>query len=201
VFFHNIFAALWTVTSPAMTADYCEYQQWKTGERLDGYMSQFSSVITTVCGMLSSWLTTTLLIKFAGAASAEDYGEEGVMQSVLIIWGILSIVCGVLAILPFLFWNLNEKKQLEMAKDIKIRGYKEQLESNTLAQENILEAVSLGVLTEEQAVEMGFVLEETTNEDNAFSAGEQDQLTVDEATTDEVADGAEEKSDDDNKSE
>ncbi|MDE6210696.1 MAG: MFS transporter [Clostridia bacterium] len=201
VFCHNIFAALWTVTSPAMTADYCEYQQWKTGERLDGYMSQFSSVITTVCGMLSSWLTTTLLIKFAGAASAEDYGEEGVMQSVLIIWGILSIVCGVLAILPFLFWNLNEKKQLEMAKDIKIRGYKEQLESNTLAQENILEAVSLGVLTEEQALEMGFVLEETTNEDNAFSAGEQDQLTVDEATTDEVADGAEEKSDDDNKSE
>ncbi|MDE7348776.1 MAG: hypothetical protein K2N53_03860, partial [Clostridia bacterium] len=142
--------------------------------------------------------TTTLLIKFAGAASAEDYGEEGVMQSVLIIWGILSIVCGVLAILPFLFWNLTEKKQLEMAKDIKIRGYKEQLESNTLAQENVIEAVGLGVLTAEQALEMGFSLEENAADENAvLETTEQEQLTVDEVATDEVA----EKSDGENKSE
>ena len=181
-----------------MTADYCEYQQWKTGERLDGYMSQFSSVITTVCGMLSGWLTTTLLIKFAGAASAEDYGEEGVMQSVLIIWGILSIVCGILAIIPFLFWNLNEKKQLEMAKDIKIRGYKEQLEANTLTQDDIAEVVALGVLTQEQALEMGFEFEEKSGEQSTvFETTEQDQLTVDEVTTDEDA----ENSDSENKSE
>ena len=169
VFLHNIFAALWTVTSPAMTADYCEYQQWKTGDRLDGYMSQYSQVITTVCGMLSGWLTTTLLIKFGGAASSEDYGEEGVMQSVLIIWAILGIVCGVLAIIPFLFWDLTEKKQLEMAKDIKIRGYKEAFESGTLEQDNVEEAISLGVLTVEQAIEIGLVIKDA---EDAFASEE-----------------------------
>ncbi len=183
VFFHNIFAALWTVTSPAMTADYCEYQQWKTGDRLDGYMSQYSSVITTICGMLSGWLTTTLLVKFAGAASSEDYGEEGVMRSVLIIWGILSIVCGVLAIIPFLFWDLTEKKQLEMARDIKIRGYKEAMESGSLEQENIAEAVALGVLTGEQAREMGFVFDEPKTEEELSKDGE-GLLSEDEVTTD-----------------
>lgn len=187
MFLHNVFAALWTVTSPAMTADYCEYQQWKTGDRLDGYMNQFYQVITTICGMASGLLTTQLLIKFGGAASAEDYGEEGVMQKVLIIWAILSIACGVLAIIPFLFWDLTEKKQLEMAKDIKLRGYKEQLESNTLAQENIAEAVALGVLTREQAIEMGFVLEEAYETENTpQEQNVEETLTVDEVTTDEV---------------
>lgn len=152
-----------------MTADYCEYQQWKTGDRLDGYMSQYSQVITTVCGMLSGWLTTTLLIKFGGAASSEDYGEEGVMQSVLIIWAILGIVCGVLAIIPFLFWDLTEKKQLEMARDIKIRGYKEAFESGTLEQDNVEEAISLGVLTKEQAIEIGLVSKDA---EDAFASEE-----------------------------
>lgn len=192
VFLHNIFAALWTVTSPAMTADYCEYQQWKTGDRLDGYMSQYSQVITTLCGMLSGWLTTTLLIKFGGAASSEDYGEEGVMQKVLIIWSILSIVCGVLAIIPFLFWDLTEKKQLEMAKDIKIRGYKEDLESGTLKQENVAEAVLLGVLTRQQALESGFVLEDEAVKDEAQSDNVEAMLSTDEVTTDAFDDAAKE---------
>ncbi len=184
VFLHNIFAALWTVTSPAMTADYCEYQQWKTGDRLDGYMSQYTQVITTVCGMLSGWLTTTLLVKFAGAASSEDYGEEGVMRSVLIIWGILGIICGLLAIIPFLFWDLTEKKQLEMARDIKVRSYTEKLKENALVQEDISEAVALGVLTAAQAVEMGFIYEETSAggeekiEDVAFDAAAQETTAV-----------------------
>ena len=196
VFVHNLFIALWTVTKPAMMADYCEYQQWKTGKRLDGYMQQYFEVFNTLCGIFSGWLTTTLLVKFAGAASSEDYGEEGVMRSVLIIWSILGIICGVLASLPFIFWDLTEKKQLEMAKEIKIRGYKEQLESNSLQQENIEEAVALGVLTKEQAVEMGFVMQETADAETATQeTSEQEQLTTDEVTTDEV----EQKSDLENK--
>ncbi len=191
VFMHNMFAALWTVTSPAMVADYCEYQQWKTGDRLDGYMSQYSQVITTLCGMLSGWMTTELLIKFAGAASSEDYGEEGVMQSVLIIWGILSIACGVLATIPFLFWDLTEKKQLEMTRDIKIRGFKEAMDSGTLEQENVAEAIELGVLTAEQATQMGFAVEALQQSAVGESVAQElvedvaDQLSTDESTTEE----------------
>ncbi|MDE7336751.1 MAG: MFS transporter, partial [Clostridia bacterium] len=134
VFFHNIFMALWTVTSPAMTADYCEYQQWKTGDRLDGYMSQYTTVISTICGMLTGLLTSELLIKL-GASSSTDYSDKTVLKSVFIFWGILGIVCGILAIIPFLFWDLSEEKQLAMAKDIKIRSYKEKLADNSLVQE------------------------------------------------------------------
>ena len=91
------------------------------------------------------------------------------LQSVLIIWAILGIVCGVLAIIPFLFWDLTEKKQLEMARDIKIRGYKEAFESGTLEQDNVEEAISLGVLTKEQAIEIGLVSKDA---EDAFASEE-----------------------------
>ena len=155
VFFHNIFMALWTVTSPAMTADYCEYQQWKTGDRLDGYMSQYTTTISTICGMFTGLLTSELLIKL-GASSSSDYSNPVVLKKVFIFWGILGIVCGILAIIPFLFWDLSEEKQLAMAKDIKTRSLREKLDDGALEQEDIKEAVSLGVLSEQEAVDMGF---------------------------------------------
>lgn len=178
IFLHNIFAALWTVTSPAMTADYCEYQQWKTGDRLDGYMSQYTQVITTICGLASGALVTYLLKKF-GANESADYADPVVMRSVFIIWGILGIVCGILAMIPFFFWNLTEKKQLEMAKDMKIKAYTNDLQAGELEEENVKEAIELGVLTREQALEMGFtvVMEAETNE-NAAQDILQEQMFV-----------------------
>lgn len=182
IFFHNIFAALWTVTSPAMTADYCEYQQWKTGRRLDGYMSQYSTAITTLCGMFTGLLTSELLIKL-GAKSSDDYGNLVVLRKVFIFWGILGIVCGILAIIPFLFWDLSEEKQLAMAKDIKVRGLKEKLNENSLKQEDVQDAVELGVLTLEQAAEMGFAVDFAEAGPDAAD-NTLDGLVKDEITTD-----------------
>ena len=118
IFLHNIFAALWTVTSPAMTADYCEYQQWKTGDRLDGYMSQYTSVATTVCGMATGLLVSEIL-KAYGANTSLDYENPEVMRNVFVIWSVMGVACGILAMIPFFFWNLTEEKQLAMARELK----------------------------------------------------------------------------------
>ncbi|MDE5548931.1 MAG: MFS transporter [Clostridia bacterium] len=155
LFLHNIFLALWTVTGPAMTADYCDYQQWKTGDRLDGFMTQTTEVLMTVCGMFTGLMTATILVKI-GAQSAADYATPSVLKNVMIFWSISSIVFGIISLIPFFFWDLSEEKQLAMTRDIKIRGLKEKLEDNTLAQEDVNDAVQLGVLTAEQVVEMGF---------------------------------------------
>ncbi|MDE6189872.1 MAG: MFS transporter, partial [Clostridia bacterium] len=189
VFLHNIFAALWTVTMPAMTADYCEYQQWKTGERLDGYMSQYTTVITTICGMFTSLLTSELLIKL-GANSSTDYANHDVLRKVFIFWGVAGIVCGVLAIIPFLFWDLSEAKQLAMARDIKIRSLNEKLEDNSLEQDDIKEAITLGVLTADRAIAMGFEVEvEPQSADETLTATEAaiaNEFAGEEVTTDDA---------------
>ena len=159
IFLHNIFAALWTVTSPAMTADYCEYQQWKTGDRLDGYMSQYTSVATTVCGMATGLLVSEIL-KAYGANTSLDYENPEVMRNVFVIWSVMGVACGILAMIPFFFWNLTEEKQLAMARELKIRAYKEEIENGELDPSQIGEAVELGVISAERAAEMGYLGDE-----------------------------------------
>ena len=155
IFLHNIFAALWTVTSPAMTADYCEYQQWKTGDRLDGYMSQYTQVFTTVCGMFTGLLVSEILIKI-GAKDSVSYENPEVMRNVFIMWAVLGVICGILAMIPFLFWDLTEKRQLEMTKELKIRALQNKIQEKDLSREDAEQALELGIVTEDQLAELGF---------------------------------------------
>lgn len=173
IFLHNIFAALWTVTSPAMTADYCEYQQWKTGDRLDGYMSQYTQVFSTICGLFSTWLTSEILIKL-GAKDSVAYENPDIMRKVFIMWAILGIACGALAIIPFLFWDLTEKRQLEMTKELKIRAMQNKINEGEFSQDDVNEAVELGVVTSEQVTEMGFYPDsrDTSSDDGREAAAD-----------------------------
>lgn len=169
IFLHNIFAALWTVTSPAMTADYCEYQQWKTGDRLDGYMSQYTQVFTTICGLFSAWLTSEILMKL-GAENSVSYENSDVMRKVFIMWAILGIACGALAMIPFFFWDLTEKRQLEMTREIKIRAMQSKIEDNEFTQDDVKEALELGVLTKEQITDMGYDVQASDEEEPVLEA-------------------------------
>ena len=169
IFLHNIFAALWTVTSPAMTADYCEYQQWKTGDRLDGYMSQYTQVFTTICGLFSGWLTSEILMKL-GAENSVAYENSDVMRKVFIMWAILGVACGALAMIPFFFWDLTEKRQLEMTREIKIRAMQSKIEENEFTQDDVKEALELGVLTKEQITDMGYDVQASDEEEPVLEA-------------------------------
>lgn len=181
IFLHNIFAALWTVTSPAMTADYCEYQQWKTGDRLDGYMSQYTQVFTTVCGMFTGLLVSELLIKI-GAKDSVSYENPEVMRSVFILWAVLGVACGILAMIPFLFWDLTEKRQLEMTNEIKMRAIQNKLDENKFTQEDVKEAMELGVLTAEQVEAMGLIAESNEPEDEELAEAAADETAKDSST-------------------
>lgn len=171
IFLHNIFAALWTVTSPAMTADYCEYQQWKTGDRLDGYMSQYTQVFTTVCGMFTGLLVSEILINI-GAKDSVSYENPEVMRNVFIMWAVLGVACGVLAMIPFFFWDLTEKKQLEMARELKIRAMQNKLEDNEFTQDDVKEAMELGVVTAGQVSDMGLIPSAENDSDVAEAAAD-----------------------------
>lgn len=181
IFLHNIFAALWTVTSPAMTADYCEYQQWKTGDRLDGYMSQYTQVFTTVCSMFTGLLVSEILIKI-GAKDSVSYENPEVMRSVFILWAVLGVACGILAMIPFLFWDLTEKRQLEMTNEIKMRAIQNKLDENKFTQEDVKEAMELGVLTAEQVEAMGLIAESNEPEDEELAEAAADETAKDNST-------------------
>ena len=79
------------------------------------------------------------------------------MRNVFIIWAVMGVICGVLAMIPFFFWDLTEKKQLDIAQDLKKRALVADIENGDLEQTQA-DALALGLLTEERVLEMGFSL-------------------------------------------
>ena len=128
-------------------------------------MNQYSTVLTTVCGMGSGYLVSYILVKFANAPDASSYANEKVLRYVLIIWGTLGTICGLLAMIPFFFWDLTEKKQFEMTKELRRRALTQDIADNLLEENDVNEALELGLLTREAAIAMGFeaILEQSAN--------------------------------------
>ena len=117
----------------------------------------------------------------------------------------MGVICGVLAMIPFFFWDLTEKKQLDIAQDLKKRALVADIENGDLEQTQVADALALGLLTEERVLEMGFSLTddalevrekieivESTREDIAT-----DDIATDDIATDDSAtlDGTSEQAD------
>ena len=90
---------------------------------------------------------------------------------------------------------------MEMAKDLKIKAYTNDLETGELDEENVNEAIELGVLTREQALEMGFtsVMEAQTDEGAKDQLHEEQSLLIREAQELDVHDDAVDKNSEDTK--
>ena len=108
--------------------------------------------------MFTGLLVSEILIKL-GAKDSVSYENPEIMQKVFIMWAILGVVCGILAMIPFFFWDLTEKRQLEMTKEIKMRAIQNKLDENKFTQEDVKEAMELGMVTAEQVKEMGLIVE------------------------------------------
>ena len=94
------------------------------------------------------------------------------MRNVFIMWAVLGVACGVLAMIPFFFWDLTEKKQLEMARELKIRAMQNKLEDNEFTQDDVKEAMELGVVTAGQVSDMGLIPSAENDSDVAEAAAD-----------------------------
>ncbi len=59
----GFFSTFTLITDGAMNADVLDYQQYKTGERLEGLMSQFVGIIGTFVSMGVTYLIQTIIMQ------------------------------------------------------------------------------------------------------------------------------------------
>lgn len=109
------------VISASMTADIFDYQQWKTGQRLEGFITQFGGMMVSGIG-LATGLILPYFYRYYGLHN--DYNvlfDEAVRSPIFNVMIITTIVSCVLAVVPVLFYDLSEKKLREIAQDLKQR--------------------------------------------------------------------------------
>ncbi len=153
-FVNTLITSFGHLLNPSIQADIRDYQQYVTGERIDGMFAAVG-LIGNVVTLATSFVLPALYEK-AGLNSsvALSLGYDGSnvydvlynneyfvkISSVLII---ASVVGAALNVIPFFFYDLTETKQKAMVKVLKIRALFEDYGNNVLSDSALVETVEI----------------------------------------------------------
>ncbi len=158
-FINQFMTSLGHLMNPSLNADIRDYQQYITGERIDGMFSAVG-LIGSVITLLTSSVLPTLYEKAGlnesvavslgySASNVYDvlYNQEYFVHisSVLII---ASVVGAAMNVIPFFFYDLTETKQKAMVSVLKIRAMFKDYGDGVLSDESLAE--SFAIISEAQ---------------------------------------------------
>ncbi len=160
IFFQNLFNGL-SYIATIMVPDVLDYQQWKTGKRLEGFWQNCSAFVMTLCGLFTSALMP-LFMSFGGVGFGDNIDTAlknpdimyGTFKSVT--W--LGIISSVICVIPIIFYDLSEKKHADYIRALKIRAVVQNYKNNELSDEDITDLAEIIAFANENNNQ--FVLDE-----------------------------------------
>lgn len=145
IFFQNLFNGLSYIVN-IMASDVLDYQQWKTGKRLEGFWQNCLSFVMTFCGIFTSALMP-LFMSFGGVGFGDNIDgalkDSSIMHNTFesVTW--LGIVASVLCVVPIFFYDLSEKKHADYIRALKIRAIVQNYKNNELSDDDIEELTEI----------------------------------------------------------
>lgn len=143
IWLRGFFSTFTLIADGAMNADVLDYQQYKTGERLEGLMGQFVGIIGTFVSMGVTYFTQTIIMQNHYGLS-DNYDDlynlsfrEPLSKGMIII----ALVGYLLALIPFItMYTLTEEEHEAHIKVLKIRAALEDYATNSLSEGQLDEA-------------------------------------------------------------
>ena len=136
------------VLNPAIQADIRDYQQYKSGERIDGMFGAVA-LIGSFITMATSSVLPAVYEKY-GIYSGNGYEnmydvlyDINVLYKLVGVLVILSAVGAALNVIPYFFYDLTETKQKSIIKILQIRAMFEDYGNGVLTDEDMRSTVSM----------------------------------------------------------
>lgn len=130
------------VYNPGINADMRDYQQYFTGERIDGMFGAVG-IIGSFIGMFTG-MVLPIIYQMLGLEDNYDVLEVASFREDMIDVLIIAAVIGAaLNFVPYLFYDLTETKQRGIVKVLKIRAMFEDYGNGILHDESIVEAIDI----------------------------------------------------------
>ncbi len=132
----SLFNSLVSIATTAINADIWDYQQYISGERLDSCMGIFgylSAPITTLGAMVVPYL-------YGLVGFTSDWNilyDPSLRTSVFIITVAIGAVTGLLATVPYHFYDFTEEKHKKMMEELKVRAEKKEHETQVAIEETV----------------------------------------------------------------
>lgn len=154
----GFFTTFTLITDGAMNADVLDYQQYKTGVRLEGLMAQFVTFIGTFIGMGITYLTNTVLMQntYGLTNNYDDLYKASFREPISKGMILLAIVGYVLSLIPFItMYTLTEEDHEGHIGVLKIRAALEDYATGALSAGQLEEAKQIytGALTQLEELE------------------------------------------------
>lgn len=153
-FVNTFITCLGHLLGPSINADIRDYQQYITGERIDGMFAAvglIGNVITLVTGLAipaiyqQSGLNKEMAISlgYDGSNVYDVLYDPELFVRISSVLVIASVVGAMMNVVPMFFYNLSEAKQEGMVNVLKIRALFEDYSNNVLQDDALVEAVEI----------------------------------------------------------
>lgn len=163
-FMNNFVSTMCWLVQTAINADIRDYQQYITGERIDGMfvaigligsvlilglslvmpaLYEQSGLNNTVLQQLSGWLTESGLVTDRPLNVYDVLYDRSYFISISTVLISASIVSATLNVIPFFFYDLTEIKQKSMVTVLKIRALFEDYGNNALSDEDLVGTIDI----------------------------------------------------------
>lgn len=160
VYFNWMVGAFEQITTPAIQADIRDYQQYRSGERIDG---MFATVLTI--GNIVTLLTSSVLPavqKYYGVYEGNGFAKpfdildvnnnNGLLYKLMGALILMAAVGAFLNMVPYFFYDFTEKKQKSVIRVLQLRALFEDYGNNALKNRQIVEAIDMVNNAKEMAV-------------------------------------------------
>lgn len=148
LYFNSIADSFLVVLNPTIQADIRDYQQYKTGERIDGMFAAVG-LIGSLVTMATSSVLPAVYEKygiFDGNGYENMYDvlyDTNVLYKLIGVLVILSSVGAALNVVPFFFYDLTETKQRAIIKILQVRAMFEDYGNGALSDEDLKKTMEL----------------------------------------------------------
>ena len=161
VWTNYLFGSVEQITTPAIQADIRDFQQYKSGERIDGMFAAVAT-IGNVVTLATSAVLPAIQEKF-GIYEGNGYekpfdilditnGQEGLLYKFLPALIIMAAVGAFLNVVPYFFYDFDEKKQKSVIRVLQVRALFEDYANGALKNRQLVEAIDLVENAREMAV-------------------------------------------------
>ena len=153
-FVNQFITSLGHLLTPSVNADIRDYQQYITGERIDGMFAAvglIGEVITLATGFVLPMLyersglnqSVALSLGYDGSNVYDVLYDKSYFVSISSVLVLASVVGAVLNVIPYFFYDLTETRQKAMVRVLKIRALFEDYSNNVVKDDALSEAVEI----------------------------------------------------------
>lgn len=143
LYYLNGFATNFAIVyTPGISADIRDYQQWYTGERIDGMFGAVG-IIGSFIGMFTGLVVPAIYQQLGLKDNYDVLEVASVRQDLCEVLIIAATLGAALNVVPYFFYDLTESKQKGIVKVLKIRALFEDFGNGVLKDEKLVEAIEL----------------------------------------------------------